>query len=95
MARWAGMYTASPAIAAIIRVTIAIVLGSFADNPNNWLETRRVKARASARPAPRPPMTGVMDSRITSHSNARGRAHNAARIPISAVRCAATYDMTP
>src|SRR5580704_13257067 len=83
MARRAGTYPASVATAVRVRVTIAIVLGSFAETPKSICPSRCAAPSAHGIPTATPANVNSSVSRSTIPKIALRDAPSATRIPIS------------
>jgi hypothetical protein len=94
-ARRAGTNPASAAAQTITATATPIATGSAALNPNNWCSTTRPNPHAAPRPSATPTATIHSVSRIAIHSTLPCDAPSAMRIPISLVRRAIEYDITP
>ena len=73
----------------------AIAIGSVGGSPNSSVATKRPDASAMTTPRTTPTATSTIDSRITSRSTSCRCAPSAMRMPISLVRRATLYDISP
>src|SRR5262245_38790608 len=94
-ARRAGTYAAVAADTTSTRVASPSVAGSPAVNPYNRPDTTRAAASASGRPTAIPAASITSVCRRINHRTDLAVAPSAIRIPISPVRCATVYAITP
>ena len=95
VARRAGTQLAKRATAKRNAGTLAKVSGSRGDTSMSSSPSPRDAPSATAIPSAMPASAGAIPWRITIRSTSVGSAPSARRMPISCVRCATEYAMTP